>query len=97
MRPNQLRSEKEITRLLRVHVFPAWGGRPFLGIRRSDVAALLDHVQDNHSARQADYVLNVVRSVMNRTRPGTTITCRPSSGACGAKSGRAGPGPHPRR
>ena len=65
VRPNQLRSEKEITRLLRVHVFPAWGGRPFLGIRRSDVAALLDHVQDHHSARQADYVLNVVRSVMN--------------------------------
>lgn len=65
VRQNALRSEKEITRLLRVHVFPAWMGREFLSIRRSDVAALLDHVQDNHSARQADYVLNVVRSVMN--------------------------------
>jgi integrase len=62
---NGLRSEPEITRLLRTHVYPAWKGRSFVSIRRSDVAALLDHVEDNHSARQADYVLNVVRSVMN--------------------------------
>jgi integrase len=65
VRQNALRSEKEIIRLLRAHVFPAWAGRAFLSIRRSDVAALLDHIQDHHSARQADYVLNVVRSVMN--------------------------------
>lgn len=59
------RSQKQITRLLTVHVYPRWGERPFLGIRRSDVAALLDHVEDNHSARQADCVLAVVRSIMN--------------------------------
>src|SRR5438093_1615512 len=34
-------------------------------IRRTDVTALLDQVEDNHSARQADYVLNVVRSIAN--------------------------------
>ena len=60
-----LRSEKQITRLLRVHVYPRWGDRPFVGIRRSDVAALLDHIEDNHSARQADCVLTVIRSIMN--------------------------------
>jgi integrase len=65
VRPNGLRSEKEISRLLRVHILPAWTDREFLGIRRSDVAALLDRVQDNHGARQADYCLNVVRSIMN--------------------------------
>jgi integrase len=65
VRVNGLRSEKEITRLLKVHVFPAWKGRAFLAIRRSDVAELLDRVQDKHGARQADYVLNVVRSIMN--------------------------------
>lgn len=65
VRKNALRSEKEITRLLRVHVYTAWEDREFLSIRRSDVTALLDHVEDNHSGRQADYVLNVVRSVMN--------------------------------
>jgi integrase len=60
-----LRSLGNIRRLLRVHVFPKWSKRPFLQIRRSDVTALLDHVEDNHGARQADLVLTVVRSIMN--------------------------------
>jgi integrase len=63
--PNGLRSGKEIKRLLDRHILPAWRDREFIGIRRSDVAALLDDVEDHHSPRQADYVLNVVRSVMN--------------------------------
>ena len=63
--PNGLRSKKEIVRLLDRHILPAWRDREFLGIRRSDVAALLDHVEDHHGARQADYCLNVIRSVMN--------------------------------
>ena len=60
-----LRSEKQITRLLEVHVFPFWKGRPFLSIKRTDVTALLDDVEDDHGARQADCVLTVVRSIMN--------------------------------
>jgi integrase len=60
-----LRSEAEVTRLLNAHVYPAWKGRAFLDIRRSDVAALLDEVEDDHGARQADYVLALVRGVMN--------------------------------
>jgi len=60
-----LRSLKNIRRLLRVHVFPHWSDRPFLEIRRSDVAALLDQIEDNHGARQADLVLTVIRSIMN--------------------------------
>jgi integrase len=62
---NGLRSHKQIDRLLRVHVLPRWSNRPFLEIKRSDVAALLDHVEDNFGARQADLVLTVVRSIMN--------------------------------
>jgi integrase len=61
---NGLRSAAEINRLLDVHVLPKWKDREFTAIRRSDVAALLDEVEDGHSARQADYVLNVVRSIM---------------------------------
>jgi integrase len=34
-------------------------------IRKSDVAALLDEVEDDHGARQADYVLAIVRGIMN--------------------------------
>jgi len=62
---NGLRSISEINRLLNVHVLPIWKDREFTSIRRSDVAALLDEVEDGHSPRQADAVLNVVRSVMN--------------------------------
>jgi integrase len=62
---NGLRSRKNIQRLLDSHVLPEWKNRVFLDIRRSDVAALLDDVEDNHSPRQADAVLTVVRSIMN--------------------------------
>jgi integrase len=62
---NGLRSRPEIERLLRVHVLPAWGNREFTSIRRSDVAALLDRVEDHHGARQADYCLNITRALMN--------------------------------
>jgi integrase len=65
VRANGLRSIRQIARHLNAHVYPAWRERPFLDIRRSDVAALLDQVQDNHGARAADYVLSVVRAVMN--------------------------------
>jgi integrase len=60
-----LRSEKEVTRLLKVHVFPAWKSRAFLSIRRSDIAELLDHIEDEHGARQADYVLAIIRGICN--------------------------------
>jgi integrase len=62
---NALRSGKEIVRLLERHVLPVWSDREFASIRRSDIVALLDHVEDRHGARQADYVLNVVRSIGN--------------------------------
>jgi integrase len=65
VRGNKLRSEGEITRLLKVHVFPAWKDRAFLSIRRSDVAELLDEIEDDHGARQADCVLTITRSAMN--------------------------------
>jgi integrase len=65
VRAKGLRSEGEVTRLLTAHVYPAWKGRAFLAIRRSDVAALLDEVEDDHGARQADYVLAIVRGISN--------------------------------
>jgi integrase len=61
---NGLRSRRKIEGLLANHVLPTWGERKFLGIRKSDVAALLDDVEDNHSPRQADMVLTIVRSMM---------------------------------
>jgi integrase len=65
VRAKGLRSEGEVVRLLQAHIYPAWKDCAFLDIRRSDVAALLDEVEDDHGARQADYVLAIVRGVMN--------------------------------
>jgi integrase len=61
----ELRSRPEIERLLDRHILPVWKNREFISLRRSDVASLLDHVEDNHGARQADYCLNIARSIMN--------------------------------
>ena len=60
-----LRSEGELTRLLNTHILPTWKDNPLLDIRRSDVAKLLDEVEDDHGARQADYVLAIVRGIIN--------------------------------
>jgi integrase len=60
-----LRSAHEITRLLKEHVFPRWKNLELIHIRRSDVARLLDEIEDDHGARQADYVLAIIRGIMN--------------------------------
>ena len=62
---NKLRSERQIGQLLELHAFPFWKGRPFLSIKRSDVTSLLDDVEDDHGARQADQILAVVSSIMS--------------------------------
>lgn len=62
---NGLRSRKEIARLLDRLILPTWRNHEFISIRRSDIAALMDKVEDENGARQADYVLNIVRAVMN--------------------------------
>jgi integrase len=62
---NGLRTAREINRLLNSHILPAWGAREFVSIRRSDVARLLDEIEDGHGARQADYCLMIIRAVMN--------------------------------
>jgi integrase len=60
-----LRSAPDLARLLKTRVYPAWEHRPFLAIRRSDVARLLDAIQDENGARQADMILAIVRGIMN--------------------------------
>jgi integrase len=60
-----LRTRYEIERVLTKYVYPHWREREFAGLRRSDVARLLDHVEDHHGSRQADVVLSVVRAIGN--------------------------------
>ena len=60
-----LRTRDEIERVLRVYTFPHWRDREFESLRRSDVARLLDFVEDNHGRRQADVALSIVRAIGN--------------------------------
>ncbi len=59
-----LRSEGELRRQLDIYILPAWKGRDFVSIRKSDVAKLLDDIEDNHGPVQADRVLATVRGIM---------------------------------
>jgi integrase len=58
-----LRRGGEMRRLLEKHVIPVWGERAFAEIRRSDIARLLDAVEDKHGPWIADAVLSTLRAV----------------------------------
>jgi len=60
-----LRSVYEYKRLLHKHLLPEWGGRDFTSIKRTDVAKLLDTVEDEAGARSADYVLSLISGIAN--------------------------------
>jgi integrase len=60
-----LRSVYEYKRLLHKHLLPEWGGREFTSIKRTDVAKLLDTVEDEAGARSADYVLSLISGIAN--------------------------------
>jgi integrase len=62
---NGLRSRDKIEYLIERHIPKDFRARPFTGIRRSEVVALLDEIEDDHGARQADHVLAIIRAVMN--------------------------------
>ena len=61
----KLRSGYEIERILDRYVFPHWGTRDFVDIKRSDIASLLDLIEDGNGARQADATLAVIRGIAN--------------------------------
>ena len=60
-----LRTQYEIRRCLNKYVFPHWAEIEFASIRRSHITRLLDHIQDNNGARQADATLAIVHSISN--------------------------------
>jgi integrase len=59
----ELRTGDEMKRVIEKYVLPHWRDRPFTAIRRSDVATLLDAVEDKHGPWVADQVLTVLGSV----------------------------------
>ena len=61
---NKLRSAPEYRRVLQKYILPHLGDTVFTAIRRSHVTRLLDHIEDNHGPRQADYALAIVSGMM---------------------------------
>src|SRR5262245_30482055 len=65
VRAKKLRTEREIARTLERYVYPRWQDRDFISIKRSDVAKLLDEIEDKNGSRMADLALAYVRSIAN--------------------------------
>jgi hypothetical protein len=60
---NQLRTAYELKRVVNTYIVPRIGDRDFVQLRRSDIVALLDAIEDAHGAHAADSVLTTVRSI----------------------------------
>jgi integrase len=59
-----LRTAYEIRRQLHKYVYPQWGSKKFLDIRRRTVNDLLDKIEEDNGATMANYVLATVSSIM---------------------------------
>ncbi len=60
---SQLRTEKEMRRIIEKYILPFWRDKNFVEIKRSDVAMLLDEIEDENGPRMADATLTVLRSI----------------------------------
>jgi integrase len=58
-----LRTAAEQHRIVSKYILPHLGDRTFVDIKRRDVAALLDYVEDRHGPQTADQVLCTLRSM----------------------------------
>jgi integrase len=57
------RTAAEKRRIITRYIIPAIGERDFVELRRSDIALLLDQIQDNHGPQMADSVLATLRAI----------------------------------
>jgi integrase len=60
---NNLRSADELRRIIEKYIKPYWADRNFVDLRRSDIAMLLDAIEDQHGPAMADAVLSTLRSI----------------------------------
>jgi integrase len=65
MRRTTIRTKAWRQQILDRLIYPAIGSRPIAEIRRSEIARLLDKIEDENSAVMADHVLAIMRRVMN--------------------------------
>jgi integrase len=60
---NKLRTAAEIRRIVDRYIVPHIGDADFASLRRSDIANLLDTIEDKHRPSMADAVLTVLRTI----------------------------------
>jgi integrase len=62
--PEEFRSLPEIRRHLAKNILPEWNDLEITSIGKSAISALLDKIQDEAGARQADLVLTIIRQIL---------------------------------
>jgi integrase len=62
---NRLRTAPELRRQVGKYIVPVLGDRPFVDIRRSDIALFLDAIEDKHGPPMADSILSTLRAIAN--------------------------------
>jgi integrase len=60
---NRYRTAAEKRRVVERYIVPHIGHYDFVDLRRSDIALLLDRIQDDHGRQMADSVLTVLRAI----------------------------------
>lgn len=72
---NRLRTAYELRRVVNAYIAPYIGDRDFARLRRSDIVALLDVIEDKHGPATADAVLSTLRSIAGwvQTRDDTYV------------------------
>jgi integrase len=56
-------TRREIERVIRSYILPTFGDRPFTSIRRSEISALMDQIEDKHGPRMADVALSYMKVI----------------------------------
>lgn len=62
--PEEFRSLPEIRRQLAKNILPRWNDLEITSIGKTAISALLDRIQDECGARQADWCLTVIRMIL---------------------------------
>ena len=62
---SKLRSRSELRRHLDTIILPVWGDLPFAEVRRGEVIDLLDKIEAERGANQADALLATIRAITN--------------------------------
>jgi integrase len=60
---NNHRTAGEMRRQVHKYILPYWRDRTFVEIKRADVTALLDMIEDKHGPAMADAILTTLRSI----------------------------------